>query len=300
MNRSLWVVVLLLVAAGCGDDEPAARSPEPIPGADTSSSAIGDWKFVSLEVDGRPIEILRPLSLGITDSGFRASTTCNSVSGELGVGVVEMTAMGCDGSAGTNEGHMIAAFDVDPGVDGDRLVFDTGNVRLVYERITEPEPEPAELYAVLADDDALVDPSVLPSEQVTGSVPPDVDRLVRLPSPDPAVELFLALFQGKACVVDVAGPTIDQTCPGAEYASAFDVPRYEQPIVRIALIPDRFAAAVSTRNDLGTLDGNVLAVSSDAPVGEHVLFDDEGERFVLVIPPPWIDPMAAASTTAPG
>lgn len=67
-----------------------------------------------------------------------------------------------------------------------------------------------------------------------------------------------------------------------------------EPIVRVALIPDRFSDAASARTDLGAYDSNVLTVRADAPEGQHVLVDDSGDEFVLYVPPPWVDPMAAS------
>lgn len=156
------------------------------------------------------------------------------------------------------------------------------------------------MFAVLADPNATVDESMLPSEQATGSVPPDFDTLVRVPSSSDDVDLFIGVLNGNVCLVHGTATTLDTSCSAPRIAAAntyaIDIPRYEPPIIRVALIPDRFAAAAAARTDLGTYEANILTVGADAPAGEHLLIDDEGERFLLSIPPPWVDPMAASRT----
>jgi hypothetical protein len=149
-----------------------------------------------------------------------------------------------------------------------------------------------------------VDESALPSEQATGTVPPEFEALVPVPSPSSDVDLFLAAFGGNVCIVYGTAASMDKYCNAPRFAEAsshaIDIPIYEPPIMRVALIPDRFGAAAAARPDLGTYESNILTVRTDAPEGQHVLTDDEGETLLLVIPPPWIDPMAASRTDPEG
>ena len=195
---------------------------------------------------------------------------------------------------------MSQAFGVDPVDDGDLLVFDDGTVRLVYEPYVDPEP--ADLFAVLGDTAARVDSSALPPEQATGSVPPSFDVLVPLPSASDEVDLFLATRDDLVCLVAGLASATTLECDPPRVAEATtlatDIPYLTQPIVRVALIPDRFAAAAASRTDLGTYESNLLTVAADAPEGAHVLTSDDGEEFVLQIPGPWIDRLAAPPTTA--
>lgn len=108
------------------------------------------------------------------------------------------TAMGC-GPDMVGERWMVQAFGTEPVVDADSLVFDTGEVRLVYEAFVEPTP--TEVFAVLSDRDAMVDASALPSEEVTGTVPMEFDTLVRVPSPSGGVDLFIGVLDGDICFV---------------------------------------------------------------------------------------------------
>ena len=72
--------------------------------------------------------------------------------------------------------------------------------------------------------------------------------------------------------------------------------RLQQPILRVALIPDRFGPAAAARPDLGTYASNILIVNADVPPGNETLTDDQGNTLTLVVPPPWTDPMAASRT----
>ena len=208
------------------------------------------------------------------------------------------TSMACPDAATDGERYMTEAFRTEPSEGGGQLVFDDGNVRLVYEAFTDPQP--ADLFAVLGDPNASVDESMLPSEQATGTVPPDFEALVPVPSPSSDVDLFVAEFNGNICLVYGTATAIDKHCDAPRYAVAIsyaiDIPIYEPPIIRVALIPDRFGPAVAARPDLGRYDSNILTVRADVPDGRHVLTDDEGNSLRLVIPPPWIDPMAASRT----
>jgi hypothetical protein len=94
---------------------------------------------------------------------------------------------------------------------------------------------------------------------------------------------------------------MDKWCTEPRFAAtqvlAVDLPIYRQPIVRVALIPDRFAATAAARTDLGSYESNILYVNDDAPEGRHVLVDDTGgAELAIVIPPPWVDPMAASTS----
>ena len=66
------------------------------------------------------------------------------------------------------------------------------------------------------------------------------------------------------------------------------------------MVPDRFGPAAAGRPDLGRYESNVLIVRADVPEGKHTLTDDEGNTLLLLIPPPWTDPMAASRTDPEG
>ncbi|MEJ7801640.1 MAG: hypothetical protein WKF60_14045, partial [Ilumatobacter sp.] len=105
---TMLAALALVVVSGCGGD--AERS-------------TGTWRLVSLSVDGDSVPIEQPLFMDIADDGFRASTTCNTVSGDFG-GDIETTAMLCGGDeAMTNERYMSQAFRSEPTRNGDQLVF---------------------------------------------------------------------------------------------------------------------------------------------------------------------------------
>jgi hypothetical protein len=161
-------------------------------------------------------------------------------------------------------------------------------------------PTPEDLFAVLGDPTASVDESALPPESVTGSVPPDYAALVPLASPSDEIDLFLGRLDGDICIVYGTASTMDKWCTEPRFAAtrapAVDLPIYGPPLVRVALIPDRFAAAAAARSDLGTYETNLLVVTDSAPAGRYVLTDDTGEELDLVIPPPWVDPMAASTS----
>jgi hypothetical protein len=285
--------VLLFVPA-CGQavetvDEPAARE-----------TSLGSWRFESLELDGQLIAIERPLFLDITEEGFHASTTCNDVSGHFG-GELITTLMACPGEAGETERHFVETFRIEPVLDGEHLVFEDGVVRLVYRAFTDPTP--AELFGVLGDPNASVDESMLPPEEATGTVPPHFDVLIPLPSPSIEIDMFLAEFDGNVCLVYGTATSIDKFCSpprlAAEYSRATEIPIYEQPLLRVAIIPDRFAPAADARSDLGSYASNILILHADAPQGVHNLIDDAGNTLRLDVPAPWTDPMAASRTDPP-
>lgn len=284
--KALWLlaIVAFAFASGCG-------------GGDAASD--GTWRVISLEVDGEPVEIEQPLFMDITADGFRAATTCNWQSGEFG-GEIMSTAMACGGDANTGEAYMRQAFDDRPTEREDQLVFEKGNVRLVYERYDVAAVD--DLFAVLGDPTASVEESELPPESATGSVPPDYAALVPVPSPSDDIDLFLGQLDDNICIVYGTASAMDKRCTEPRFAStqvlAVDLPIYSQPIVRVALIPDRFAAAAAARTDLGKYEKNILFVHDDAPDGRHVLVDDTGAELAIVVPPPWSDPMAA-STSVP-
>lgn len=283
-TRWLLPIAAIAFAPGCGGDDAAWQ---------------GTWRVASLQVDGEPFEIDQPLFMDVTADGFNAATTCNWQSGEFG-GDIMSTLMGCPGDAAEGETYMRKAFDSKP-VERDRqLVFENGNVRLVYERYDVPAPE--DLFAVLGDSTANVDESELPPESVTGSVPPDYAALVPVVSPSGEIELFLGQLDNNICVVYGTATVMDKWCNEPRFAAtqarAVDLPIYSQPLLRVALIPDRFAAAAATRTDLGSYETNILFMNDDAPTGRHVLVDDTGAELAVFIPPPWGNPMAA-STSVP-
>lgn len=282
--RWLLPVAAVALASGCSGHEDAAWE--------------GTWRVASLEVDDQPFEIDEPLFMDITADGFHAATTCNWQSGEFG-GEMVSTLMGCvGGNAAEGETYMRQAFDSKPTERGGQLVFENGDVRLVYERYDVPAP--VDLFAVLGDPTASVDESELPPESATGSVPPNYTALVPVTSPSGEVDLFLGQLDDNICIVFGTATAMDKWCSeprfAATQATAVDLPIYSQPLVRVALIPDRFAAAATAHADLGRYESNVLFVNDDAPAGRQVLVDDMGEELAVVIPPPWVDPMAASTS----
>jgi hypothetical protein len=130
--------------------------------------------------------------------------------------------------------------------------------------------------------------------------PPDLEALVPIPSPSSDIDLFLAQFDGNVCLVYGTATAMDKFCEAPRVAAAastaFDIPIYGQPIARVALVPDDFAPAAAARPELGAYDSNILILRADAPVGKHTLTDDEGNTLMLLVPPPWTDPMAASRT----
>lgn len=304
MHRAaVLAVAVTILAAGCGDPESVSGQPltTTVPGSLAEDVALptvtSSWRFVSLDVDGEAVAIEQPLFLDVTDDGFNAGTTCNSVTGQFG-GELIMTAMGCPGLPAEVQNYMVQALRTTPTMDSEQLAFDDGDVRLVYEAYTQPLP--TDLFAVLGDPSASVDETALPAEQATGTVPPDFDTLVPVPSPSSDVDLFLAEVGGNVCLVYGTATSLNQNCQSPRYAEissyAVDIPIYEAPIVRVALIPDRFGAAAAARPDLGAYESNIFIVSGEAPEGRHVLTDDHGDTMALIIPPPWVDPMAASRT----
>ena len=254
-----------------------------------------------MEVGGEAFQVGQPLFLDITEDGFRAATTCNWASGNFGDGVVT-TDMGClDESATAGEGYMVQAFRVGPVEQDDQLVFDDGTVRLVYESFTDPTP--SELFAVLGDPSRGVDASALPSEEVTGTVPPYFDTLVPMPSPSSEVDLFLSVFKGHVCVVYGTATALDKWCHeprfAAERSLVTNIPIYGAPLFRIALIPDSFAIGLTDRADLGTYSDNLLIVSDTAPAGSHSISNETGETFTIVIPPQPATTSPTTSSAAP-
>lgn len=281
--RWLLPVVAAGLASGCGGDDALLE---------------GTWRFVSLQVDGEPFEIDQPLFMDITADGFNAATTCNWQSGEFG-GDIMSTLLRCGDEAATaSEAYMRQAFDREPIQTDGQLVFENGDVRLVYEAYDVPAPE--DLFAVLGDPTASVDESELPPEAATGSVPPDYASLIPVTSPSSEIELFLAQLDGNICIVYGTATAVDKSCTEPRFAAtqarANNIPIYGQPLLRVALIPDRFAAAAAGRPDLGSYESNILIVDDDAPAGRYVLVDDTGSEIALVIPPPWVDPMAASTS----
>lgn len=251
-------------------------------------SNVESWRFVSLEVEGAPLEVVRPLFLDITEDGFRAATTCNAASGEFGGDVAVTLAVCSDAAARTAEAYMLQALRTRPVARDDRLVFDDGTVRLVYEAFTDPTP--AGLFAVLGDPTRHVDESALPSEQATGTVPPRFDPLVSLPSPSADVDLYLSVFDEHVCVVYGTATALDKWCHqprfAAERSIVTGVPFGAGPLFRIALIPDSFGDAAAERADLGTYSDNLLVVRDDAPSGVHTLSSNDGATFTIVVPEP--------------
>ena len=300
-RRLLVAAVTMLAFTACGRvDEPAVGVPLPTveSSADRAEPGLlGSWRFESLDVDGVPID--RQMFLDITVDGFRAETTCNQVSGTFG-GEIVSTAMACTtDAANADERHMSQALRSEPVQTDDLLVFDDGSVRLVYEAFTDPLP--GDLFAVLADQTLDVDESILPSEQVTGTVPPDFDTLVPLPSPSSEVDLFLAVINDHVCVVWGTDTALENWCQqprfAAESADAVNIPMYGPALFRIALIPDRFGPGVTSRPDLGTYGNNLLVVSDNAPTGNHVLTDATGATFKLIIPAEPTTPTATSQPT---
>ena len=204
----------------------------------------------------------------------------------------------CPDAGMLGERYFSQALQVEPTEQSGQLIFDDGHVRLVYQAFVEPLL--TDLFAVLGDPNASVDEAMLPSEQATGTVPPDFDALVPIPSPSNEIDLFLADLDGNPCLVYGTAHTMDEFCnplrTAAEISPVTDIPIYEQPIMRVALIPDGFGSAAAARPDLGTYESNILIVDADVPPGNHTLTDNQGKTFMLVVPPPWTDPTAASRT----
>ncbi len=277
--KARWFLALAAagLASGCG-----------VGGADHD----GTWLLLSLDVDGVPFAIDRPLFMDITSDGFSAATTCNSQSGDFG-GDIMTTLMLCgDEVATAGESYMRQAFETKPVQRDGRLVFESGNVRLVYEAFDVPPP--GELFAILDDPTLSVDETELPPEAATGTAPPDFESLIPVASPTREVELFLGQFGEHICVVYGTSTAMDKSCTEPRFAAiqavAASIPIYGQPLLRVALIPDRFAVAAAARQDLGRYETNMLIVSDDAPAGRYVLHDEAGAELALVIPTPWVDP----------
>lgn len=296
------VVVTAVMLAACGD--PGDLAGESMPTAARDSTVDVDipistttWRFSSLEVDGEAVPVDQALFLDVAQGAFQASTPCNDVGGQFG-GDLRSTAMGCPDEVAVIEDQMTQAFGTEPVEIGGQLIFDNGDIRLVYDSFVDPQP--SDLFAVLGDASASVDESRLPSEQVTGTVPPDFESLVPVPSPAGQVDLFIGVLGGNVCLVYGTTATMDMQCSPPRIAAtssyAIDIPKYDEPLIRVALIPDRYSAAVATRTDLGTYEANILTLVPDAPTGEHLLIDDGGEHSLLSIPPPWTDPMVASRT----
>lgn len=282
--KSRWLLLVAAVAlvSGCGGDD-AARE--------------GTWRVVSLQVDDEPFEIEQPLYMDITADGFNAATTCNWQSGEFG-GDIMSTLMDCPGDAAAGETYMRHAFDSKPTERNGQLVFDDGDLQLIYERYDVPSPE--DLFAVLGDPTSSVDESKLPPESATGSIPPDYSSLIPVASPSSEIELFLGQLGDGICIVYGTATAMDKWCTEPRFAAtqtaATDIPIDGQPLLRVAIIPDRFAAAAAARTDLGSYESNILFVNDHAPAGRYVLVDDSGAELAVVNPPPWVDPMAASTS----
>ena len=133
-------------------------------------------------------------------------------------------------------------------------------------------------------------------------MPPNYDSLVPVASPSSEIELFLGQLGGNICVVYGTATAMDASCAEPRFAAtravAVNIPIYGEPLLRVALIPDRFASAAAARSDLGRYESNLLIVRDDVPSGRHVLRDEAGAELPLVIPAPWVDP-TAASTSVP-
>ncbi len=296
---AVGAVFALLVCGACGGAESSGQGAPPATdlGDGVEPAIVSSWRFVSLAVGGEPFPVTEPLFLDITEDGFRAATTCNWASGNFG-GEVMSTAMACgDESATAGEGFMLQAFRSEPVEQDEQLVFDDGTVRLVYESFIDPAP--SELFAALADPSRSVDASALPPQQVTGTVPPNFDTLVPLPSPSTEVDLFLSVFKGHVCVVYGTTTALEKWCHeprfAAERSIVTNIPIYGAPLFRIALIPDRFAVGLAGRADLGAYSDNLLIVNDAAPAGSHVIANEAGETFTIVVPP---QPATTAPTTS--
>ena len=128
-------------------------------------------------------------------------------------GQIMSTAMACGDEAATaGETYMSQAFNSKPVERDGQLVFESGNVRIVYAAFDVPRPE--ELFAVLGDPTLNVDESELPSEQATGSVPPNYESLVPVASPSSEIELFLGQLGGNVCVVYGTATAMDKDMSG--------------------------------------------------------------------------------------
>ncbi len=213
--KALWLLPIVAVAfaSGCGRDGAVSE---------------GTWRVVSLNVGGEPFEIEQPLFMDITAGGFNAATTCNWQSGEFD-GDIMSTAMSCgDEAAMAGETYMRQAFDRKPTERDGQLIFENGNVQLVYERYDVPSPE--DLFAVLGDPTASVHESALPPEAATGSVPPDYTALVPVASPSSEIELFIGQLDYRICIVYGTATAMDKWCAEPRFAAtqamAVDLPIY--------------------------------------------------------------------------
>lgn len=272
-STTTFVAALVALVGACGD-----------------GSVEGTWRLASFEVAGEPVAFDGPLFLDVNGDGFRAETTCNRLEGEFG-GEIASTAMGCSEPAHEGERRMTEALADGPvEVDG-RLVFVGGDVTLIYEPFTDPDPE--QLVSVLADERRDVDESALPPASVTGSVPPDYAALVPMRSPSPDIDLFVGSLDDGICVVVAAESRVGTSCSStrdlAFETEAVRLPAGDAAGVRVALVPDRFAQPAA-RSELGTFDGNLLVIAEDVPAGSHVLTNTAEETLRLEIVDPPIDP----------
>ncbi len=72
------------------------------PTGSRSASSDGTWRFKSLHVDGEQVPIEQPLFMDISNDGFSASTTCNTVSGDFGSDIMTTLVLCGDEDARTS------------------------------------------------------------------------------------------------------------------------------------------------------------------------------------------------------
>ncbi len=267
-------------------------------GACGGESFEGTWRLVSFEVDGEPFPTEGPLFLEVGGDGFRAETPCNSVGGEFG-GPLSATRMACVGElAMEGEALMTQALGSEPvEIDG-RLVFVGGDVRLIYEPFTDPSA--TDMIAVLGDERRTVDTSALPPASATGTVPPDYDVLIPVPSPVPTIDLFLGSLDGMPCVVYGTESSVGSACSSprelAFRTRAVNVPANDPSYLRVAIVPDDFADAAAL-SGLGTYETNLLVVADDVPAGNQVIANTAGNELTVLIGEPSAEPPSTSVPT---
>ncbi len=275
------LALLALAASACGSEVDGTAEER------ATANADGAWELVEAEVDGEPVPDLGGRFLEITGDTFGAEGVCNDFGGAFG-GTVQGTQEGCTGDDARDldalEAAMTDALLAGPSADGERLVFEAGAVRLIYEPTVFATAE--ELFSALEDPALQADPSELFVDPEGG--PLDMDRLVRRDHPDDTASYHVGTSGELVCfrwsAEDAGGEWCSRPRHAARTATAFElIGRSGSLGVRVALVPDDLSRAPEL-TALGALEHNVLVLDADTAPGEVVVAGDGGPEFTLVIP----------------